>query len=309
MPKATFLDELRNKGSVPKRLAKARSEQFCRSVSPAENVQRVFPTWLGCRVSCDGPPPALSLPHKISWSSRVLDTLEAERFCAWVQSSQVAHGLMIAGPCSWCGLPTGDFCEWCPLDSDPATLLCSTCGWRIGQCRLCRILHLQDGLRTVKPPSGSATFGTHRCATCGRQGVHLQHCQGCLVVRYCNRECQKKDWNEHKLVCKYLKGMVAPVARHLHFIYPWQLRRVPVALSRLPHGICERALMEHNSACMQRQAATSVAAVDTTVAACSSSDDVVILVDDYMYKGISLTDGMGFIGPELLRSWLKGRVP
>jgi hypothetical protein len=42
-----------------------------------------------------------------------------------------------------------------------------------------------------------------RCFVC-RQPKHsgLQECVGCHNVRYCSRECQKKDWPSHKKICK-----------------------------------------------------------------------------------------------------------
>jgi hypothetical protein len=32
----------------------------------------------------------------------------------------------------------------------------------------------------------------------------LQVCSRCRKVQYCSRDCQKADWKEHKVVCKYL---------------------------------------------------------------------------------------------------------
>jgi hypothetical protein len=32
----------------------------------------------------------------------------------------------------------------------------------------------------------------------------LQKCSRCLVVRYCSKECQRKDWKEHKKQCENL---------------------------------------------------------------------------------------------------------
>jgi hypothetical protein len=33
----------------------------------------------------------------------------------------------------------------------------------------------------------------------------LSRCSVCKSVYYCNRECQMKDWKEHKKICKHLK--------------------------------------------------------------------------------------------------------
>ena len=41
------------------------------------------------------------------------------------------------------------------------------------------------------------------CAECGEEGgVGLKTCKSCMLVKYCNAECQKKHWPKHKKVCK-----------------------------------------------------------------------------------------------------------
>ena len=43
----------------------------------------------------------------------------------------------------------------------------------------------------------------HRCDWCKAQPVDCYRCQGCGMVRYCSRFCQKKHWKEgHKMMCK-----------------------------------------------------------------------------------------------------------
>ena len=36
------------------------------------------------------------------------------------------------------------------------------------------------------------------CATCGRQGSKLRVCRKCERVFYCNSDCQRSNWSEHK---------------------------------------------------------------------------------------------------------------
>ncbi len=218
MPKPTFLDEIAAGAPVPDRLANARADTSLKIITPEETAEMMFPTWLGSTLSSGGCPRLLTPPHESSWATRVLNATEAQRFCEWVQSCQVEHGLPTSGPCTWCGLATGDYCEWCPPNGGPEARLCSVCGWRLGQCRICRIMHVAGGLRKVVPPAGTATFDTHRCSACGRQGVHLRHCEGCQCSRYCNRDCQKRDWKQHKFVCPLLAGMVTPSTGNLHFV-------------------------------------------------------------------------------------------
>ena len=40
------------------------------------------------------------------------------------------------------------------------------------------------------------------CSLCGCQDKRILQCTNCKQVQYCSRTCQKKDWCEHKKVCK-----------------------------------------------------------------------------------------------------------
>lgn len=35
-----------------------------------------------------------------------------------------------------------------------------------------------------------------------KSGGKLMICTGCRKVTYCSQECQKKDWKQHKIICK-----------------------------------------------------------------------------------------------------------
>lgn len=41
-----------------------------------------------------------------------------------------------------------------------------------------------------------------KCNTCRIQSTKMKKCSGCEKVYYCNAECQKKDWSNHKKECK-----------------------------------------------------------------------------------------------------------
>jgi hypothetical protein len=40
------------------------------------------------------------------------------------------------------------------------------------------------------------------CRVCGQRQGKLKRCSLCHVTCYCSAECQKKDWKEHKVVCR-----------------------------------------------------------------------------------------------------------
>lgn len=37
------------------------------------------------------------------------------------------------------------------------------------------------------------------CRTCKKENA--RKCQGCLRTHYCSTDCQKQDWQKHKLIC------------------------------------------------------------------------------------------------------------
>jgi hypothetical protein len=44
----------------------------------------------------------------------------------------------------------------------------------------------------------------HCCAECGEEGdVSLKACKSCMLVRYCNADCQRNHWPKHKQFCKH----------------------------------------------------------------------------------------------------------
>jgi hypothetical protein len=51
-------------------------------------------------------------------------------------------------------------------------------------------------MSTTKLTSSSEAL----CSVCG--GGPARHCSGCRSVRYCSVKCQKKDFKEHKVICK-----------------------------------------------------------------------------------------------------------
>jgi len=48
------------------------------------------------------------------------------------------------------------------------------------------------------------------CHTIFNSEQALKSCGSCKVARYCTKECQRKDWGSHKLVCKDVAGISNP---------------------------------------------------------------------------------------------------
>jgi len=42
----------------------------------------------------------------------------------------------------------------------------------------------------------------HKCETKETTTLNLKACSRCRQVYYCGVDCQKKDWPQHKLLCK-----------------------------------------------------------------------------------------------------------
>ncbi|XP_070173021.1 histone-lysine N-methyltransferase SETD1B-like isoform X2 [Littorina saxatilis] len=42
---------------------------------------------------------------------------------------------------------------------------------------------------------------TQVCGQCGKKEAGLKRCTGCLMIRYCSRDCQKLHWPRHRVIC------------------------------------------------------------------------------------------------------------
>ena len=55
---------------------------------------------------------------------------------------------------------------------------------------------------TSAPTEKNVTLPTQStCSFCNKPQSHLRKCTRCAEVQYCNRECQTRDWPEHKKTC------------------------------------------------------------------------------------------------------------
>ena len=102
-------------------------------------------------------------------------------------------------PCSWCAYPTHMICDWCPMGpSLPAMQVCSQCDQMVGMCRVCYSVRQYE---TQGEKQSCASCGTNQ----GRHhGRHLSKCGKCFLTRYCSTDCQKNDWEHHKMFCRFL---------------------------------------------------------------------------------------------------------
>ncbi|CAJ2500955.1 Uu.00g038080.m01.CDS01 [Anthostomella pinea] len=56
-----------------------------------------------------------------------------------------------------------------------------------------------------------ANFSCGRCHT-SQQDLDepLKHCAACQSVQYCSRDCQRRDWQDHKTRCRQIQAGAAP---------------------------------------------------------------------------------------------------
>lgn len=45
----------------------------------------------------------------------------------------------------------------------------------------------------------------YQCNLCGKT-VRCSRCSKCMYARYCNSECQRKNWREHKPACQTISA-------------------------------------------------------------------------------------------------------
>ena len=84
---------------------------------------------------------------------------------------------------------------------------CADCG-KVQYCsRECQKkhwkVHKEHCKKVPKPGTGKLAITTRvPCAYCGKPYSGLRKCGGCNTPLYCCEACQRKDWKEHKKICK-----------------------------------------------------------------------------------------------------------
>ena len=50
------------------------------------------------------------------------------------------------------------------------------------------------------------------CAGCGRSEAQMKLCKGCMVARFCGKECSVRMWPAHKPHCQRWKAEASAAA-------------------------------------------------------------------------------------------------
>jgi hypothetical protein len=77
-------------------------------------------------------------------------------------------------------------------------------------------------------------YPPNNCTLCNKSSTDC--CAGCHDAYYCSKDCQTKDWNLHKLLCKkFAKFTDRPTERHVRAIY-FPVDGTEPKFDWLPHG-------------------------------------------------------------------------
>ncbi|KAJ3085032.1 hypothetical protein HK102_000375 [Quaeritorhiza haematococci] len=70
----------------------------------------------------------------------------------------------------------------------------------------CGIEHAPDDVQShhSDPKGWTTAVVFHFCSFCGNRSANLQKCTGCSRARYCDANCQKGHWKEHKGQCEWV---------------------------------------------------------------------------------------------------------
>lgn len=110
-------------------------------------------------------------------------------------------------------------CANCGLKGDDLKR-CADCGqvrycsrecqkkhWKIHKMD-CKKSSSSSKQKNIESSSDICVLDSNHCNTCGKMDTNLKKCGACGRSWYCSQDCQRKDWKEHKKVCKALKKNV-----------------------------------------------------------------------------------------------------
>ena len=111
------------------------------------------------------------------------------------------------------------YCANCGLKGDDLKR-CADCGqvrycsrecqkkhWKIHKMD-CKKSSSSSKQKNIESSSDICVLDSNHCNTCGKMDTNLKKCGACGRSWYCSQDCQRKDWKEHKKVCKALKKNV-----------------------------------------------------------------------------------------------------
>ncbi len=82
-----------------------------------------------------------------------------------------------------------------------------------GCCKDCEEVAMANSEENIKKILGDKVEilrFAHPCKACGGTGEDLSICSGCRLAWYCNDECQKADWKNHKPFCRHPSNKPQP---------------------------------------------------------------------------------------------------
>ena len=94
----------------------------------------------------------IARPQLAAYEDRLQRPELRQAFTWYIQRQQRERGLPVLPGCTWCGLPTGMFCDLCKVQ--PARAVCSDCCGKMDGRDICRtcIDNLEASLTVLQQP-------------------------------------------------------------------------------------------------------------------------------------------------------------